>query len=82
MGTWAAGSKSRAESMQRQQSNVGNFVFQHQPQHQQHTAQDSEPDTAEPGAKVTAARRATARLSRWEAGSSDVSARVCTCGDW
>ena len=65
--------------MQRQQSNVGNFVFQHQPQQQQHTAQDSEPDTAEPGAKVTAARRATARLSRWEAGSSDVSARVCTC---
>ena len=68
--------------MQRQQSNVGNFVFQHQPQHQQqHTAQDSEPDTAEPGAKVTAARRAAARLSRWAAGSSDVSARVCTCGD-
>ena len=64
--------------MQRQQSNVGNFVFQHQPQQQQ----DTEPDTAEPGAKVTAARRATARLSRWEAGSSDVSARVCTCGDW
>ena len=77
MGTWAAGSESRAESMQRQQSNVGNFVFQHQPQQQQ----DTEPDTAEPGAKVTAARRATARLSRWEAGSSDVSARVCTCGD-
>ena len=74
MGTWAAGSKSRAESMQRQQSNVGNFVFQHQPQQQQHT----EPDTAEPGAKVTAARRATARLSRWAAGSSDVSARVVT----
>ena len=65
--------------MQRQQSNVGNFVFQHQPQQQQqHTAQDSEPDTAEPGAKVTAARRATARLSRWAAGSSDVSARVVT----
>ena len=68
--------------MQRQQSNVGNFVFQHQPQQQQqHTAQDSEPDTAEPGAKVTAARRATARLSRWAAGSSDVSGRVWTCGD-
>ena len=65
--------------MQRQQSNVGNFVFQHQPQQQQQdTAQDSEPDTAEPGAKVTAARRATARLSRWEAGSSDVSGRVVT----
>ena len=60
--------------MQRQQSNVGNFVFQHQPQQQQ----DSEPDTAEPGAKVTAARRATARLSRWAAGSSDASARVVT----
>ena len=60
--------------MQRQQSNVGNFVFQHQPQQQQQ--QHTEPDTAEPGAKVTAARRATARLSRWEAGSSDVSARV------
>ena len=58
-------------------------ISQHQPQQQQqHTVQDSEQDTAEPGAKVTAARRATARLSRWEAGSSDVSARVWTCGDW
>ena len=66
--------------MQRQQSNVGNFVFQHQPQHQ-HQHQHQQEDTAEPGAKVTAARRATARLSRWEAGSSDVCARVCTCGD-